>query len=219
MTIANVLLLLFALVQGLLLIRSLAVDEHALRIWIIRALLFGTCFDNLVQLLGVWFIQEPWFYTLSHARFAVHALVLPWLTVFAVDVLASWKIDFAQLPIARICAWTLAIAGIVYGLYADVFYKELVTTDILGVYKYVDADSAPPLATIFANLTVMVLGAILWRKTGWKWLFLGACTIFLVNAATAPFVWGFLAGNLAEVLFILSLIVTDQRVSKLQMAE
>ena len=211
MSIANGLLLAFALIQGALLVWSFRSGRSGLRVWIIRALLFGTCFDNAVQGLGFWMIDQPWFEGLSQLRYVLHALFLPFLVVFAIDVLAKWHIEFAQKTWAVAGAWILTLAGVCFGLYTDLVGHELVATEILGVHKYIAAETSPPLATIVSNLVVIVLAVILWRKVGWPWLCIGALTIFAVNAGTAPFVWGFLAGNLAEVFFIGTLILTDQR--------
>ena len=57
---------------------------------------------------------------------------------------------------------------------------------------------------------LIALGFILWRRTGWPLLFGGPLFILLVNGAAAARPWGYLAGNGAEVVSILCLLLTER---------
>ncbi|GAB3096411.1 hypothetical protein GCM10027217_11450 [Pseudomaricurvus hydrocarbonicus] len=102
-------------------------------------------------------------------------------------------------------------AAIMFGLYHEVVLLELGDKSALGVHKLGNLSSAPPWATILSNLVFLPLAWVYWRTTGWPWMLLGGVFIFIVNGASAAQPWGFLAGNFAEVVFIISLILTERR--------
>ena len=64
------------------------------------------------------------------------------------------------------------------------------------------------------NILLLPMAALVWKSNGWKWFFLGALFIFLLNGATGTQSWGFLVGNFAEVVFMLSLLGTWRRFSR-----
>ena len=88
---------------------------------------------------------------------------------------------------------------------------RFVEAELLDHVRLVSADAHPPIATIFANVVVMVFGAAIWRSSGWPWLFLAALFIFGINGATGGNDYGLLFGNAAEVVFALGWLVTLYR--------
>jgi len=42
----------------------------------------------------------------------------------------------------------------------------------------------PSIAAILTNILILPMGAAVWRVSGWRWFFLGALFIFLLNGAT-----------------------------------
>ncbi len=93
----------------------------------------------------------------------------------------------------------------------DVIGIELVTDTLYGHSRLVSADSMPPFATITLNVLLLGIGANLWWRARWPWLFAGSLAIFVVNAATAGQEWSILAGNLAELAFAASWLATLHR--------
>ena len=66
----NWLLLFFALVDLSLLAWTFARGElGSPRLWLLRMLLLGMCYDNLVQGLGNWFIDADWYAPANVPRF------------------------------------------------------------------------------------------------------------------------------------------------------
>ncbi|WNC72151.1 hypothetical protein RGQ13_18825 [Thalassotalea psychrophila] len=191
-------------------------DNKDAKIWILRGMLFGMFYDNLLQGLGVWFINASWYESASILRFVLHVTVLPFLTVFTLKILQLGHVEIASKPLFISFCWAFTSAALTYGIYQEVYLLELGPKSALGVEKLSNLSKIPPIATILTNILVMIMAAVLLRVNGWKWLFLGALFIFIVNGATATLTWGFIAGNFAEVVFILCLLATTRKFQPIQ---
>lgn len=205
---ATVMLASYALVLALLLLASFKFKESSAAIWFLRLLLFGMCYDNLLQAMGPYFIDASWYLPLNYPRYVLHAAVLPFLTLFALFIMRSAGIKLAENSLFQAFCILFTVASLAYGLWHEVFLLELVSSDKLGHAKLVSASNAPPLATILTNVLVMAMALSVWRETQWRWFFFGGLFIFLVNGATASMAWGFLAGNMAEIVFVVALLAT-----------
>ena len=195
----NWLLLIFAAVDIALLAWTFRDRDFAApRLWLLRFLLLGMFYDNLVQGSGNWFIEEGWYAPANIPRFVLHASVLPFLTLFGLSVFC----------------WLFTACALGWGLYHEVALLELGPRSALGVTKLGSLSSMPPVATILTNILVLPMAAAVWRVAGWPWFFLGGMFIFVVNGATAAQPWGFLVGNFAEVVFVLSLLQTHWRFAR-----
>ena len=58
------------------------------------------------------------------------------------------------------------------------------------------------------NVALLVISALIWRRSGWPWAFAGTLMIFVVNGASAGSDWGIVAGNIAEIGFAASWVAT-----------
>lgn len=210
----NLVLVFFAALQlGILMwtFRARGADQSGWQLWLIRALLLGMITDNSVQALGAWFIDATWYEPASRLRFILHASILPFLTLFALAVMQRAGITWARhAAFGGFCA-VFTLLALAYGLNHDLLNLQLEPKSVLGISKLVDASKVPPIATILTNFLVIILSGFIWRQSGWRWLTLGSLFIFLVNGATATLTWGFIAGNFAEVVFVLSLLFTERR--------
>lgn len=174
----------------------------------VRVLLVGTATDNFIQWLGHFYIAEEWYHQVNWLRFILHAAILPFITLFTLSVLRKAGIQWAYSKVFTGFCVLFTLTTLVYGLYADVLSVTMQVNEYHGIAKLTKVEKGPPMGTILTNLLTIILAAMLWKKDGWKWLFIGSITIFLINGATAPFPWGFLTGNFAEILFALSLLFT-----------
>ena len=174
----------------------------------ICALLCGMTYDNLVVASGYWFIQESWFATINIPRFYLHVLVLPFLSLFTYAIIRQSGIALGKSPLFFAFCLLVTISALAYGISHELLNLQLVEKSALGTTRMSNANSSAPMATIVTNIVTLILAGYLWRKSGWKILFLGALFIFVVNGASATQAWGFLAGNFAEIIFVLSLITT-----------
>jgi hypothetical protein len=104
-----------------------------------------------------------------------------------------------------------------YGIWFDVVKLEIAPksfVDAKGIFapmeRFSDASNSLPLGTIFTNIFLLPWAFVIWRVTGWKWFFLGALAIFLINGSTGSQPYGFVFGNFGEVIFISSLLFTER---------
>mgnify|MGYP001818477092 FL=1 len=208
----NFILLFFALVDLVLLVWTFSEgDLKAFRLWFLRFMLFGMSYDNLVQGLGKWFIDAAWYEAANVPRFVLHAAVLPFLTLFTLSVMRSAGVNLAANKLFSGFCWLFTLAALGYGIYHEVFLLELGPKPALGIMKMGSVSGIPPIATILTNILILPMAAAVWKVSGWKWFFLGALFIFLLNGATGAQPWGFLVGNFAEVVFVVALLATHRR--------
>lgn len=208
----NYMLFAYALVQLSLLVWTYRWHQPtSLRLWVLRAILFGMFYDNLIQGLGFIYIQAPWFEAASSLRFILHASVLPFLTIFALSIMQRADIKIARNRHFINACWIFTLGALTFGLYHEAYLLELAPKTVMGVEKLVSTSGMPPIATILTNILILPMAAAIWKVAGWKWMFLGALFIFVLNGATGPKPWGFIVGNFAEVVFILSLLFTERK--------
>jgi hypothetical protein len=179
--------------------------------WLLRALLLGLITDNLIVAAGAFAIDESWYYGASWMRYLAHVLLLPPMAFAALVLLQRAGSRFAVSQLARIATIFFVAAAISFGFVTEIAELELVRETVLGHPRMSSTHSGPPLATIATNLVILGLAAMLWRTVRWPWLFAAALFIFLVNGAAATTDWGIIAGNLAEVVFVLGWFASIRR--------
>ena len=212
----NMLLLAFAAAHLCLLVYSFQGGEwRSPRLWFLRAMLFAMAYDNALQAIGSRFIEAGWYEPASLPRFVMHAAVLPFLTPFAVSLMRDAGVRVAGRSWFLRVAWTFTLLALGWGLYHEVILLELAPKSGYGVVKLSSTSSIPPIATILTNLVILPMAAVIWRVAGWRWFFLAALFIFLVNGATATKPWGFIAGNCAELIFVIALLATHWHFSRI----
>ena len=177
-------------------------------VWLVRLLLCGLVFDNLMLALGPVAIGQDWYVAATVTRYTAHALLLPPLIVAAVLLARRAGAGFAEAGAALPIAVAMAVIAMAYGVATESFNQEFVEEVLFGHVRLVSADAAPPFATILTNLVLLGISAAIWRASGWKWLFFGVLQIFLINAATATQDWSIISGNLAEIIFAASWVAT-----------
>jgi hypothetical protein len=206
----NYLLIVFAAIHvGLLAWTFRAGNSHSPRLWILRALLVGMVYDNLVQGIGNWAIDASWYEAANYPRFFLHATVLPFLAIFALVTMQIAGVNLAHRPWFVWFCWLFTLTALAWGLYHEVYLLELEPRQAMGVMKLGSVSTMPPVATIFTNILILPMAAAVWRVSGWRWLFLGALFIFLLNGAFAAQPWGFVVGNFAELVFVICLLATE----------
>lgn len=211
----------YVLVHLVLLALSFRWQSEGARVWLIRAILIGVIYDNSMLLLSSLYGTAEWLRPLNYPRWWLHGLLLPWLSLYTLSLLQQSGFAMASKR------WFIAIFFVVtalclgYSIWYDIIQLELtgrVFQDPNGFFRSMDrftaAGGTPPVGTIFTNLFILPFAAMIWRKTGWPWLFAGALTIFLINAASAPLAYGFLLGNFAEILFLLALLQTERHFAR-----
>ncbi len=159
----NTLFLLFAACHLTLLAWTIAAAGRGTApLWILRALLAGMAWDNLVQGTGVWVRDAPWFELAHVLRYFFHALLLPVLLLFGLWAMNAAGVATAgRSPLRWLCG-CMTVAAIAWGLYHEVYMLELILESPLGVDKLVGSSDGPPLATISVNLALLAMGLAVW---------------------------------------------------------
>lgn len=179
--------------------------------WLVRALLVALLYDNSILALSGVASEANWYYGASWGRYFAHVVVLPPLVLSALLILHRAGIRWAGSGSAKLLGTMFTVLGIGFGFVTEIVGLELVREELWQHARFVSAHASPPLATIVTNAIVLVFSAILWRRTGWPWLFSAALLIFLVNGGSVGFEWGIVAGNLAEVVFASAWVFTLAR--------
>lgn len=198
--------LLLALGHVALFLWSLRRPLTGFPVWYLRCLLLAMALDNVMIAVAPALVDSSTYAELSVLRFWLHAIVLPGLLVFVASILCEYLTVAGLRRVLLWGAWLLTIAAVTYGYLYELANLNLVRAEFYP--RMVSSDGQLPYATILVNLLVIVAGIWVWRRAGWPWLFLGAVQIFVVNGAAAGQEWGFIAGNLAELFFVASLLAT-----------
>ena len=180
------------------------------RLWILRCILGGMVYDNLALTLGNVGIGSAWYVGATTGRFVLHAALLPLLIPFSLAVLRAAQVPVAGRRDLTAFCWLVALAAWCYGFWHDVGGLQLVAVEVFGHSRLTGVSDLPPFGTIAVNLLLIPLAIILWRRTGWPLLLVGAAFILLVNGAVGAEPWGYVAGNASEVVFILCLLLTER---------
>ncbi len=189
--------------------------KTSMRLWFLRILLIGMCYDNLVLLLGDISVGTQWYVVANYPRYILHAGMLPFLTLFTLSVAQHSRVAFAHNAMFIRFCWAFTALAWVYGMWHDVLLLELEPVQVLDHIRLASVATIPPLATIATNVLVLPIALAIWRRAGWPLFFFGSLFIFLLNGMTGSHPWGYIAGNGAEVIFICCLLLTERFVIRL----
>jgi len=207
----------YALVHLVLLAQSFkTLPEFNVRILFMRVLLCTLTFDNIALALGNTANGTDWFVPLTTMRFIFHASVLPFLTLFCLSTLGAVNAPIAKNTLFRAFAYLFTASALVYGIMHEVLQLEIGVIEYFGHIRMTNLSPNPPFATIATIMLTIIMGALVWKAKGPRWLFSGAFIIFLINGGLASQPWGFVAGNTAEVLFIVFLLRNEEAVRALK---
>jgi len=207
----------YIVIHASLMAFSFRIGSHSWRIWLLRALLFGMLYDNSMLLLSSIYGVPDWLLSINYPRWVLHAGILPLLTLLVLSFLREANVAAVKKTwVAGLFVLITAVCWF-YGMWHEVVLLEVGTksfVDSTAMFASMERFSAlstiPPIATIFTNIFMLPWAFVLWRVTGWKWLFLGALAIFIINGSTSSLPCGFLAGNLGEIIFMLALLCTER---------
>ena len=184
------------------------------RLWILRLMLAGMIYDNLILALGNAGVGSAWYLTATTGRFVLHAVVLPCLIPFALSAMRACAVPIAERRGFVVGCWAIAAAAWCYGLWFDVGGLRLAPEAVLGHLRLTSVSEVPPLGTIAVNLLLVPMAYLIWRQVGWSLMLIATLFILLLNGGTGGQRWGYLAGNGAEVAFVLCLLLTERFISR-----
>jgi hypothetical protein len=188
----------------------------------------GLVYDNLILSLGTTIGAGPLLELLSLPRFAMHALLTPFMMIAVTQIASAAGIRWATSPQWRTGIWVLVVAMILLGVYEHLIGLQIVPACFDGVLRYTAnlqpshfcsmddvaiQGSGPPIPSIVGNIVTLIVGFALWRRSGWVWLMLGALLMFA--AASVPMSgFGMAPGNAGEVLLQLAFVATVARFAR-----
>jgi hypothetical protein len=185
----------------------------------------GLIYDNLIISLGTTIGIGPLLQTLSWPRFAMHALLTPFMIIAVTQVAVAGGIRWAASTTWRVIAWLLVAAMLVYGALEHLIGLQTFPACFDGILRYTTnlspshfcyegqeavAGAGPPIPSIIGNIITLAVGIGLWRSHRWPWLAVGALLMFA--AASVPIsTSGMAASNGGEVILLLSFALTINR--------
>lgn len=176
--------------------------------WIPLGVIYGLVYDNFAIAAGAWLGEGAVLQALNVPRFVIHALLTPLLCIFAIGVARRAGLGWAQSRAVHTAFCTVATALVAWGVYWDIVRLALVPVRFNDTLRYVNdgAPPGPPLAAVTTIVVLIGVGALLWRRVRWPWLFLGGAVMFLAAGAGARLV---AVGNLGEIAMTGALVATE----------
>lgn len=171
--------------------------------------LLGLIYDNGLIAIGSFLGKGPLLENLSHLRFWFHAFFTPTLVLFSWSVLNRAGIEIAKKKSVRIAAVLYTLVLIVLEIVTETYGAKIVPVREYGLLRYVSAEpsSGPPLMVLFVSVVLITAGAILWRKTGWKWMLIGSVVMTAGSAIPIP-VESAAVTNGFELFLMITLVAT-----------
>ena len=206
---------------------SLVRRFHAPGAGIVAMISAGLVYDNLIVSLGTTIGAGTLLQMLSWPRFAMHAMLTPFLMIAVMHFAAAAGISWANDRRWRTSVWLLVAGMIAFGVFEHLIWLETAPGCFDGVLRYTSnlyvthycspdqeplVGGGPPIPSIVSNLLALIVGFALWRRAGWAWLMLGSILMFI--AAGVPISgFGTAPGNGGEVLLQFAMAATAARFS------
>ena len=195
---------------------------------IIALIAVGLVYDNLIISLGTTIGIGPLLQNLSWPRFAMHALLTPFMIIAVTQIAIAGGVRWAASLGWRVIAWLLVGAMAIYGAYEHLIGLQTFPACFDGILRYTTnlspshfcfegqeavTGAGPPIPSIVGNIITLAVGVTLWRSHGWPWLAAGALVMFA--AAGVPIsTYGMAASNGGEAVLMLSFVATINRFAR-----
>lgn len=205
--------------------------ERSIGLAILVVIAIGLFYDNLVVGLGASIGIGDTLEAMSIPRFIIHAVFTPLLLITGYQLSnqagLAWTENRKTHMVLLLVVGALILGGIAQNFVnshllpachnGTVRYSERITeSQLCEAFIYpegvTEQRGMPPLASISTIVVLLGMGISIWRKTGWKWMFLGALIMFICAAVPASIV-GLWVGNTGEVILLASMMVSAYRFS------
>lgn len=166
-------------------------------------------YDNAIIVAGRFIGEGPLLEGLNLARFWVHALLTPLLVLFAWHATARAGVRWAQTGLAGLISLLIVLALYVLEYVTVVAGLHIEPAWEYGVLSYGDTagGGGPPVMVLVVAGTLLVAGFLIWRRTGWVWLLVGAVLITVSSAVPVPVPSGAIT-NAFELALLASIVAT-----------
>jgi hypothetical protein len=192
---------------------------------IVAMIAAGLVYDNLIISFGASIGAGQLLQNLSWPRFAMHALLTPFMMIAVTQMAVAGGIRWAGSRVWTITVWVLVITMIAIGAFDHLLALDTYPACFDGILRYTEnlhpshfcseddvavKGSGLPIPSILGNIITLVMGFFLWRHNGWIWLMAGSLAMFV--AAGLPFsIVGMAPGNAGEVILLFSYAATIAR--------
>ena len=210
--------ILFAfLYAGLLILMLLSLKKRGIGelsnvlVLVIGALLY----DNAILGVGKWIGEGDVLKYLNGARFWMHAIFTPLLILFSWDVLKRSKAKWVTSTVALIITGLYTFSAFLIELITVVLNLSLKVEHKYGVLSYTSTNSpeGPPIMILMVTFALLVSSIILWKRTGWFWMFVGITLMIVGNMVDIPLKSGAIT-NAFELVLLISLVFTKRHQDK-----
>ncbi|MDX6741875.1 hypothetical protein [Actinocorallia sp. A-T 12471] len=170
----------------------------------LAVLTVGLAYDNGAIAVGTVLGYGDALEAVNVPRYWIHALFTPLLIVVGAVLARRLGVSVGTPLLAG--AGVLAAALVVVGLVTEAFGLHLKPETYADALRYVHAEpGGPPLAAIATIVVLGVVGAVVWRKAGFPWLFAGAVTMFVAAGVGFAHFW---ISNLGELALQTGIVAT-----------
>ena len=210
----------------------LASTRHAPGALLIAMLAAGLAYDSSIIALGKTIGIGPLLEMLSWPRFAMHALLTPFMMVAVTRLGEAGGVRWTATTAWQVIVWFLVAVSIVIGALDHLiglklqpacfssmagtiirYTANLHSSQFCFAGQVASQSLGPPVSAVVGTVVTLIVGFGLWRRSGWLWLMVGAMVMF--GAAVVPSSgFGLAPGNGGEVLLLVACAATVARFSR-----
>ena len=152
---------------------------------------------------------------MSAARFIMHAIFTPLLILFSLDVLRRAGIEWSKKTAALLITAAYTLIALLIELITVVWDLSLKAEKSYGVLSYTAANSpdGPPIMILMVTLALLISSILLWKRTGWYWMFIGVALMLIGSMVDIPVESGAIT-NAFELILLTSLVFTKRHQDK-----
>ena len=206
-----------ALYAGLLIMMLLSLRHSGIGVLsnVLILVILPLIYDNAILGIGKWIGEGEVLKNLNLARFWLHALLTPLLILFSLDVLRRAGIEWANKTSALLFAIAYTLIAFLVELFTVVWDLSLKIEEKYGILSYTatNSPSGPPIMIILVTLALLVSSIILWKRTGWFWMFVGVALMLVGGMVDLPIKSGAIT-NAFELILLTSLVFTKRHQDK-----
>ena len=169
-------------------------------------------YDNGIIALGNTLGEGELLRVLTVGRFCVHFTVVPLLIWTSLKQAERAGYDWAKKPLVQWAFRILIGVLILSGFVTEVHGIALELMNVDGVLRYMLTDAIfTAIVPVAGAVVALVIGILLWRRSGWLWMFWGTLVIFIAEGALrgTENVVLLVVQNGGEILYMLAYLQTE----------
>ncbi len=198
---------------GLLVMMLMSIKKSGIGILsnVLILVIFALLYDNSVLAIGKWIGKGNVLENLNAARFWMHAIFTPLLILFSWDVLKQTRVKWVNTTTALLVTAGFTLIAVLIELFTVVWNLSLKAEERYGILSYSSTNSpqGPPIMILMVTFALLVSSIILWKKTGWYWMFVGTALMTAGSMIDIPIKSDAIT-NAFELILLISLVFTKR---------